>query len=290
VIDVKSASEDETITSSTISKTDLSLNKNFISTKQNQKFLTSYVSYSLSSKDKEHFENLILCMIVSNCLSFIFMKNQKTQDVFNYIAPVLKLSNRHAINKIGVIAVFNGWMNIKQKHLFGIVLITSQGKALHQLRVEYPNKVFMPYMAHQMNLVFSDIFKVSDIFNASSKKTICIKKHSEVKKDKQQYKQIHAITFIQQELTESFSFKSNNIENKLLDSNNSLTQLSKTLEMNDNVVDNIEENWLCIVENLIGLLNSKNQLNNSEIVDSEPLEFELHKHITYPVDNLSAKW
>ncbi|PKK60427.1 hypothetical protein RhiirC2_719120 [Rhizophagus irregularis] len=123
-------------------------------------------------------ENLILLMMVSNGLSFTFLKNKETQEVFRFIAPALKLPGRHAISNrilsksakqltqsiveqakadvIGVTAAFNGWTNVKQEHLFGVVFITSSGKTLiwgRQLRIEYPSKVFLPCMAHQMNLV-----------------------------------------------------------------------------------------------------------------------------------------
>ncbi|CAG8559563.1 2405_t:CDS:1, partial [Scutellospora calospora] len=116
------------------------------------------------------------------------------------------------------------------------------------------------------------------------------RKRSEVEKDKQQYKRIYNITPIQQELAESSSSKSNNVENELLDSNNLSTQLSETSEMNDDVVNDIEENWSYTVKHVIGLLDNENQLDNGKIVDSEPLEFELHGHITHPVDDPLAKW
>ena len=151
-IEVESASENETSTLATTSKANSLLTKEFIPKKKSQTSLTGYTSRSLSNKDKLHFENLILRMIVSNGLSFTFMENQETQDVFDYVAPSLKLPNRRAISdrilptyseklaeeilqharadKIGVTAAFDGWTNIKQEHLFGIVLITSKGEAL----------------------------------------------------------------------------------------------------------------------------------------------------------------
>ncbi|GBC42206.2 zinc finger BED domain-containing protein 1-like [Rhizophagus irregularis DAOM 181602=DAOM 197198] len=162
-----------------------------------QTTLSRYVSCPLSKKDNHHFENLILLMMVSNGLSFTFLKNKETQEVFRFIAPALKLPGRHAISNrilsksakqltqsiveqakadvIGVTAAFNGWTNVKQEHLFGVVFITSSGKTLiwglmnnaelkqikincyvsdsageyavarRQLRIEYPNKVFLPF-------------------------------------------------------------------------------------------------------------------------------------------------
>lgn len=43
-----------------------------------------------------------------------------------------------------------------------------------QLRVEYPGKVFLPCMAHQMNLIMGDIFKASGQYKKVSKDAIQI--------------------------------------------------------------------------------------------------------------------
>jgi hypothetical protein len=88
-------------------------------------------------------------MMVSNGLLFTFLENKETQ---RFIAPALKLPGRHAISNrilsksakkltqsivkqakadvIGVTAAFDGWTNVKQEHLFGVVFITSSGKTL----------------------------------------------------------------------------------------------------------------------------------------------------------------
>ena len=122
----------------------------FALTKQTS--LVNYISRPLSKQDELHFENLILYMMVSNSLPFSFMENKETQDLFNFIASALKLPGRRAISerilpksanqlmesilqiasndKIGVTAAFDGWTNIKQEHLFGVIFITSQGKVL----------------------------------------------------------------------------------------------------------------------------------------------------------------
>jgi len=42
------------------------------------------------------------------------------------------------------------------------------------MRVEYKDKVFLPCMAHQMNLVFGDIFKESEKYKTISTKAIRI--------------------------------------------------------------------------------------------------------------------
>lgn len=42
------------------------------------------------------------------------------------------------------------------------------------MRIEYPNKVFLPCMAHQMNLIVGEIFKASDIYQQTSTKAVKI--------------------------------------------------------------------------------------------------------------------
>ena len=42
------------------------------------------------------------------------------------------------------------------------------------MRVEYPNKVFLPCMAHQMNLIVRKIFKKLDIYQQISIKAVKI--------------------------------------------------------------------------------------------------------------------
>ena len=91
-------------------------------------------------------------MIVSNGLPFSFLENEETKALFYFISPALKLPGRRAMSdrilphstklliqditkmaqedNIGLTAAFDGWTNVKQEHLFGVVLITSQGKTL----------------------------------------------------------------------------------------------------------------------------------------------------------------
>ncbi|CAB4391236.1 unnamed protein product [Rhizophagus irregularis] len=47
--------------------------------------------------------------------------------------------------------------------------------ARKQLRREYLNKVFLPCMAHQMNLVFGDIFKESIHYKRTSTEAVALK-------------------------------------------------------------------------------------------------------------------
>lgn len=142
--------DDNSITTPKI--TNINPSSNPFTTAIKQTTLSNYVSRPLSTKDNQHFENLVLLMIVSNGLPFTFMENKETLDVFNFISPALKLPGRRAISdrilpnsaneltksivqvasndKIGVTAAFDGWTNIKQEHLFGVIFITSQGEPL----------------------------------------------------------------------------------------------------------------------------------------------------------------
>ena len=106
----------------------------------------------MSSKDTPTFEALIVKMCISNGLPFSFVENEETQAVFNFVAPGLKLPNRKKLggkllldtsenfqknilkiaqsDEIGLTATFDGWMNVKQENIWGVVLITSKGQPL----------------------------------------------------------------------------------------------------------------------------------------------------------------
>lgn len=92
VAKVSTKSKNE-ISNMSITKLSTSISTETASQIKKQTILSHYVLHSLSDNDKSHFENLILQMIVSNGLSFNFMENQETWDVFNYIMPTLKLLN-----------------------------------------------------------------------------------------------------------------------------------------------------------------------------------------------------
>lgn len=91
-------------------------------------------------------------MCISNGLPFSFVENEETQAVFNFIAPGLKLPKRKKLggklllktsenfqenilkiaqsDENGLTATFDGWTNIKQENIWGVVLITSKGQPL----------------------------------------------------------------------------------------------------------------------------------------------------------------
>ncbi|EXX60605.1 hypothetical protein RirG_178430 [Rhizophagus irregularis DAOM 197198w] len=174
---------------------------------------------------------MLLRLVVSN----------ETIAIFQFLAPGVILSKRKAITKYsetlqkniikisksdqdGVTATFDGWTNVKQEHIWGVVFLTTSGQPLiwgaydisaersktedvirhieklmtdaneghinikafisdlageyaaawRQLRRKYPSKIFLPYMAHQMNLIFGEIFKESELHQRISKEVIRI--------------------------------------------------------------------------------------------------------------------
>ena len=102
--------------------------------------------------DKPIFEFLLLHMIVSNGLPFTFLKNKDTQAIFNFILSGLNLSNHKAIssrvlkkyakalktnitnvakkNIDSVTATFDGWTNVKAKHIWEVILLISRSQPL----------------------------------------------------------------------------------------------------------------------------------------------------------------
>jgi hypothetical protein len=45
----------------------------------------------MSPNDQLHFEQLLLCLIISNGLPFTFVENEETIAIFQFIAPGIKL-------------------------------------------------------------------------------------------------------------------------------------------------------------------------------------------------------
>lgn len=91
-------------------------------------------------------------LIVSNGLPFTFVENEETIAIFQFLAPGIILPKRKAISgKVltkcseelqesiiktakndsdGVTATFDGWTNVKQEHIWGVVFLTTSGRSL----------------------------------------------------------------------------------------------------------------------------------------------------------------
>ena len=117
-----------------------------------QSSIINFYRRSLSTSELSLFEILLLRLIVSNGLPFTFVENEETIAVFQFIAPGIKLPKRKAISRKlltkssellqeniikiakndqdGVTATFDGWTNVKQEHIWGVVFITTSGQPL----------------------------------------------------------------------------------------------------------------------------------------------------------------
>ncbi|CAB4440576.1 unnamed protein product [Rhizophagus irregularis] len=160
---------------------------------------------------------MLLRLIVSNAISGkVLTKYSETLQ-----KNIIKIAKS---DQDGVTATFDGWTNVKQEHIWGVVFLTTSGQPLiwgaydisaersktedvirhieklmtdaneghinikafisdlageyaaawRQLRRKYPSKIFLPYMAHQMNLIFGEIFKESELHQRISKEVIRI--------------------------------------------------------------------------------------------------------------------
>ena len=134
-----------------------------VSSSSIQQSLTNYYRLPIIWKEQPRFENLCLRIIVSNGLPFTFFENEDTQALFNFISSGITLLKHKTIGRRllinsaksvqkevikaaqfdsdGVTATFDGWTNVKQENIWGIVLITSQGQTLiwgaHEISSEW---------------------------------------------------------------------------------------------------------------------------------------------------------
>ena len=91
-------------------------------------------------------------MTVSNGFPFRWIDNYETRDLFKFISPLLVLPDRRTLagrilnattndvqsniqslasnNKIVVTITFDGWKNVVEQKIMGVVLITSNGSVL----------------------------------------------------------------------------------------------------------------------------------------------------------------
>src|SRR5271154_6360644 len=114
--------------------------------------ITNYVSRPLSTQDSSHFCSLFFNMIISNGLPFSFAENPETRELFKFCTPIIKLPTAKTLSGAiltsisedlvkkniaiaqkdlnGVTAAFDGWVNVRSKHLFGVMFIASEGKTI----------------------------------------------------------------------------------------------------------------------------------------------------------------
>ncbi|CAG8538652.1 2071_t:CDS:2 [Scutellospora calospora] len=126
--------------------------------------------------------------------------------------------------------------------------------------------------------------------------SISKRKCVEIEKTKLLYRRIYLVAPVQPyeednrmlKLPESL-YSTSDDEIGLSTSNSPLAEQNETHETTDEEVNDAEDNWLCVIENWIDMLNDENCLDNGEAISNEELEFELTRYITHPAEDLSAK-
>ncbi|RIA80559.1 hypothetical protein C1645_745157 [Glomus cerebriforme] len=132
-----------------------------------QASLTNYVSRPLSAQDIPHFHQLFFNMYLLHAsegksltwdAKNISSERSKTSDVISHIKDIIEQAHKHQINIKCFVSDSAG----------------EYATARCQICIEYKDKIFLPCMAHQMNLVFGDIFKESKKYKKILTKAIQI--------------------------------------------------------------------------------------------------------------------
>jgi hypothetical protein len=112
--------------------------------------LDNYIVRPLSKQDTQKFNILLIRLTVSCGWSLNWVNKSEAKELFKFLNPSLNLSDRRFLggrilkdavtesNKVmeealsedpvGVTLTFDGWTNVKNEQLLGIVIITSEGR------------------------------------------------------------------------------------------------------------------------------------------------------------------
>ena len=112
--------------------------------------MDNYIVRPLSSEDMKKFHILLLRLTLSCGLPLHWVNNPEAEELFNFLNPFLKLPDqrvlgdqilKEAVNEsdkamlkalqedqIGITLTFDGWTNIRNEQLLGIVILTSKGR------------------------------------------------------------------------------------------------------------------------------------------------------------------
>ncbi|CAG8821603.1 27258_t:CDS:1, partial [Racocetra persica] len=149
---IKEDDDDSILTMSTHSfNLLLAFNENLSSSKR-QTVLSQYIGHPLNTSEVSKFERLVLRAIISASIAFWWIENPEVKELFHFISPYLKLPNRRSLSnrilmnttnkvqttikelvckdKIGITIAFDGWRNVVNEELMGVVFITSSGETL----------------------------------------------------------------------------------------------------------------------------------------------------------------
>jgi len=112
--------------------------------------MDNYIVRLLSKEDLKKFNILLLRLTVSCGWALSWVNKPEAKELFNFLNPLLKLSDRHLLggkilkkaiensdesmenalkeDPVGITLTFDGWTNVKNEQLLGTVLITSEGR------------------------------------------------------------------------------------------------------------------------------------------------------------------
>ncbi|RHZ78817.1 hypothetical protein Glove_155g152 [Diversispora epigaea] len=112
--------------------------------------MDNYIVRPLSTADMQKFNTLLLRLSLSCGWAFHWVNKPEAEELFTFLNPYLKLPDRRllggrilndAVNDsnnsmikalqedpIEVTVTFDGWTNVRNEHLMGIVIITSEGR------------------------------------------------------------------------------------------------------------------------------------------------------------------
>ncbi|RHZ77864.1 hypothetical protein Glove_170g15 [Diversispora epigaea] len=110
----------------------------------------NYIVQQLSTADMKKFYTLLLRLSLSCGWAFHWVNKPEVEELFNFLNPHLKLPDRRLLagsiltdtikdsniltlktlqeDQIGVTLTFDGWTNVRNEHLLGIVIFTSEGR------------------------------------------------------------------------------------------------------------------------------------------------------------------
>ena len=112
--------------------------------------LDNFIVRSLSNEDKKKFHILLIRLTVSCGWALHWVNKPEAKELFEFLNPLIKLPDRHTLGGkilndavsegdkvmhialkediIGVTLTFDGWTNINNKQLLGVVIMTSEGR------------------------------------------------------------------------------------------------------------------------------------------------------------------
>jgi hypothetical protein len=112
--------------------------------------LDNFIVRSLSNEDKKKFQILLIRLTVSCGWALHWVNKPEAKELFEFLNPFLKLPDRQTLggeilkdavsekeeemkialkeDPIGVTLTFDGWTNVKNEQLLGVVIMTSEGR------------------------------------------------------------------------------------------------------------------------------------------------------------------